>query len=224
VFLRHATPTGAVGFLLLAAACFGYGGFEVTSTFHNVSGLNHRLDSLNREWNGTREFAYRSPLWWVGGHGGEHVGPVTLGGSGALSIWHHYQADSLESRLFAVRANFEVGFPYSPNEWVSVRPCVELGGNGLVVYAQTLNAGSKMWFAAWTVGAAPGVELMGSLPMSSESAIGLFVKGSYFIPISGPAWFGDKDPPAFSLSGFAIQIGLRFGKTAARAEDDLFNY
>jgi len=222
--LRHTIPAGALGVLSLAAMCFGYGGFEVTSTFNDVSGLNHTLDSLNREWNGTREFAYRSPLWWVGGHGGEHVGPVTLGGSGAFSIWHHYLADSLESRLFAIRANFEAGFPYSPNEWVSVRPCVELGGNGLVVYAQTLNADSKMWFAAWTVGAAPGVELMGSLPTSSGSSIGLFVKASYFIPISGPAWFGDKDPPAFSLSGFAMQIGLRFGKTTSPTEGDWPDY
>jgi len=222
--LRHTIEAVIVGVLLLAASCLGYGGFEVTTTFNNMGGLNQKLDSLNQERNGTGRFTYRSPMWWLGGHGGEYVGPVTLGGSGALSIWHHSQADSLESRLFAIRANFEAGFPYSPNAWFSVRPCVELGGNGMVVYAQTLNADSKMWFAAWNVGAAPGIELMGSLPTSSESSIGLFVKASYFIPVSGPSWFGDKDPPAFSLSGFALQIGLRFGRTVSRAEEDGFGF
>jgi hypothetical protein len=224
VVLRNAIPALSIGLLALFSLCFGYGGFEVTSTFNDVSGLNHTLDLLNREWNGTREIAYRSPLWWIGGHGGGQVGPVTLGGSGALSVWHNYRADSLDSRLFAIRASFEAGFPYSPNEWVSIRPCVELGGNGSFVYAQTIDAGTKKWFAAWTVGAAPGAELMGSLPTSSGSSIGLFVKASYFIPISGPTWFGDKDPPAFSLSGFALQIGLRFGKTTSHADDELFGY
>ncbi len=222
--MKHVIPALVLGVLLLVALSLGYGGFEVTSTFTSVGGLNYTLNSLNRGRGGTRELAYGSSLWWVGGHGGDHVGPVTLGGSGAISPWHHCQADSLESRLFAIRANFEVGFPYSPNEWVSVRPCVELGGNGLVVYAQTPSADSKMWFAAWTVGAAPGVELMGSLPTSSESFIGLFVKASYFIPVSGPAWFGDDNPPDFGLGGFAIQIGLRFGKTVSLAEGDGFEY
>jgi len=222
--LRHTIQVVVGGVLFLAASCLGYGGFEATSTFSDVEGLNHKLDSLNQAMNGTGRFTYRSPVWWLGGHGGDFVGPVTLGGSGALSIWHHCQVDSLESRLFAVRANFEVGFPYSPNEWISVRPCLELGGNGMVVYAQTLDADSKMWFAAWNVGAAPGIELMGSLPTSSESSIGLFVKGSYFIPVSGPSWFGDKDPPAFSLRGFALQVGLRFGRTASTAAGDGLEY
>lgn len=222
--MRKTIPALSTVLLTFSSLCFGYGGFELTSTFNDVSGLNRTLDSLNREWNGTGEFAYRPPLWWIGGHGGDQVGPVTLGGSGALSVWHNYRADSLDSRLFAIRANFEVGFPYSPNEWALVRPCVELGGNGLLVYASTIDAATKKWFAAWTIGAAPGVEVMGSLPTSPESSIGLFIKASHFIPISGPTWFGDKDPPAFSLSGFSLQIGLRFGRSAASAEDDLFGY
>lgn len=217
--MRFTALAGAVGVLCLAAMCYGYGGFEVTSTFNSVSGLNHTLNSLNTERGGTRQLAYRSSLWWVGGHGGDHVGPVTLGGSGAFSPWHHCQADSLESRLFAIRASFEAGFPYSPNQWVSVRPCVELGGNGLLIYAQTFSAEKKWWFASWTIGAAPGFELMGSLPTSPASFVGLFVKASYFIPFSEPGWLGDKDPPAFSLRGLAIQIGLRFGRTVQRTEE-----
>ena len=217
--MRFTVPAGVVGVLCLAAMCYGYGGFEVTGTFHSVKSLNDKLSSLNRERGGADSLKYRSSLWWVGGHGGEHVGPVTLGGSGAFSPWHHSQADSLQSRLFAIRASFEAGFPYSPNQWVSVRPCLELGGNGLLVYAQTFSAEKKWWFASWTIGAAPGVELMGSLPTSSASFVGLFFKASYFIPFSEPGWLGDKDPPVFSLEGFAIQIGLRFGRKVQSTEE-----
>jgi len=66
---------------------------------------------------------------------------------------------------------------------------------------------------------------MGSMPISDESYIGLFVKASYFIPVTRPAWFGDKNPPDFDLGGFALQIGLRFGKTASLStEGDEFGY
>jgi hypothetical protein len=212
--MKHVIPVLALGVLFLAAVTCGYGGFEVTGTFNDLAGLNHKLDSLNHARNGSRSFTYRSPIWWFGGHGAEHVGPVTLGGSGAIAPYSH-QADSLKSDLAALRANFEVGFPYSPNQWVWVRPCLELGATGLVVYAQTMNADSKWWFAAWSVGAAPGVEVMGSIPTTSESFIGLFVKASYLLPISGPSWFGDREPPSLGLGGFGLQIGLRFGKMTA---------
>jgi hypothetical protein len=217
VVLRHTIQAVVLGILSVVALCLGYGGFEATSTFNSLGGLNHKLDSLNHARNGTGQFTYKSPMWWFGGHGGEHVGPVTLGGSGALSPYAN-QADSLKSELVALRGNFEVGFPYSPNQWVWFRPCLELGATGLLVYAQTMSAESKWWWAAWSIGAAPGVEVMGSLPTSSESFIGLFVKASYLIPISGPAWVGDKEPPSLSLSGFALQMGVRFGKSTTQAE------
>ena len=212
-------PALVFGVLSLAALSFGYGGFEVTSTFNDLGGLNRKLDTLL----GTHHFTYGAPMWWFGGHGGEHVGPVTLGGSGALSP-SSKQSDSLKSQLAAIRANFEVGFPYSPKEWVWVRPCFELGATGLFVYAQTLRADPKRWYAAWSVGAAPGVEVMGSLPTSSESFIGMFLKASYLIPFSGPAWFGDNEPPSLSLSGFALQLGIRFGKTGAQTGEDSPEY
>lgn len=221
--MKHVFPALVLGVLLPAALSFGYGGFEATSTFNNLGGLNHKLDSLNHARNGTGQFTYRSPMWWFGGHGGEHVGPVTLGGSGALAPYAN-QADSLKSELAAIRANFEVGFPYSPNQWIWVRPCLELGATGLLVYAQTLSADSKWWSAAWSIGAAPGIEVMGSLPTSSESFIGLFVKAGYLIPISGPTWFGDDDLQSFSLSGFALQMGIRFGKNVSLAGGDGFEY
>ncbi len=217
--MKHMIPALVFGVLLLAALSFGYGGFEVTSTFNDLGGLNRKLDTLL----GTHHFTYSTPMWWFGGHGAEHVGPVTVGGSGALSP-SAKQSDSLKSQLAAVRANFEVGFPYRPNQWVWVRPSLELGATGLLVYAQTLRADTKKWYAAWSIGTAPGVEVMGSLPTSSESFIGLFVKASYLIPISGPAWFGDSEPPSFSLGGFALQMGLRFGKTISLDEGDGFEY
>jgi hypothetical protein len=217
--MKHVIPALVLGVLLLAALSLGYGGLEVTSTFNDLGGLNRKLDTLL----GTHHFSYRAPMWWFGGHGGEHVGPVTLGGSGALSS-STKQSDSLKSQLAAIRANFEVGFPYTPNQWVWVRPCLELGATGLLVYAQTLRADTKKWYAAWSIGAAPGIEVMGSLPTSSESFIGLFVKASYHIPVSGLAWFGDSEPPSLSLGGFALQMGLRFGKTVSLAEGDGFEY
>jgi len=221
--VKRVIPILVIGVLSLAALSFGYGGLEVTSTFNDLKGVNHTLDSLNRFWHGTGQFAYKSPIWWFGGHGGELVGPVTLGGSGAIAPYAK-QADSLKSDLAALRANFEVGFPYSPNQWVWVRPCLELGAMGLFVYAQTLSADNKRWFAAWSVGAAPGVEVMGSLPTSSQSFIGLFVKASYLVPVSGPSWFGDNPPPSLSLRGFALQMGLRFGKTASLTQGDAPEY
>jgi hypothetical protein len=208
-----------VGILSLVALCLGYGGFEATGTFNDLGGLNQKLDSLNYARGGTGRFTYGSTIWWFGGHGGEHVGPVTLGGSGALAPYASH-ADSLKSELAAIRAGLEVGFPYSPNQWTWVRPCLELGASGLLVYAQTLGGDSKWWFAAWSIGAAPGIELMGSLPTSSQSFIGLFIKASYLIPISGPTWFGDNGPPSLTLRGFALQMGLRFGKSAYQTDED----
>ena len=211
-------PALIFGVLSLAALSYGYGGFEVTSSFNDLGGLNRKLDTLL----GAHHFTYRAPMWWFGGHGGEHVGPVTLGGSGALSA-SAKQSDSLKSQLAAIRANFEVGFPYRPNRWVSVRPCLELGATGLLVYAQTITAATKKWYAAWSIGTAPGFEVMGSLPTSSESFIGLFIKASYLIPISGPSWFGDSPPPSLSLSGLALQLGLRFGRSVQPTEEgDLY--
>jgi hypothetical protein len=235
--LRHTIQAVVIGLLSLAALCLGYGGFEVTAAFVDFKGLNQDLTYLNQAppdtgWGGHGEFTYKAPLWWYGGHGGEHVGPVTLGGSGAVAARAN-QADSLGSELAAIRANFEVGFPYSPVERVWVRPTLELAGTGLVIYAHSKENGAvvgnfsanfKRWFATWGIGAVPGVEVMGSLPVSTESFIGLFVKASYFIPVSGSAWFGDKNPPDFDLGGFAIQVGLRFGKTVSLAEGDGFEY
>lgn len=221
--MKHVIPALVLGVLSLTALSPGYGGFEVTSTFNDLGGLNQKLDALNRTRSGTGQFTYRSPMWWFGGHGGEHVGPVTLGGSGALAPYAN-RADSLKSELAAIRANFEVGFPYRPNEWVWVRPCLELGATGVLVYAQTLSADSKWWSAAWSIGAAPGIEVMSSLPTSSESFIGLFVKAGYLIPISGPTWFGDNELQSCGLSGFALQMGLRFGKTVSLAAGDGFGY
>ncbi len=217
--MRHKIPALVAGILFLATLGLGYGGFEVTSTFNSMGGLNDRLDSLNVARMGTGRFNFKSPLWWFGGHGGEQVGPVTLGGSGALA-WRGNQADSVKGNLAALRADFDVGFPFIPNQYVWLRPSLELGGAGALVYAQTYNADAKYWFASWTVGATPGIEVMGILPTSSESFMGLFVKAGYFIPFSGPSWFGDKNPPAFSLRGFSLQIGLRFGKKFTTTEQE----
>ncbi|MCX6842990.1 MAG: hypothetical protein NTX53_11990 [candidate division WOR-3 bacterium] len=217
---------GAVAITSLVTLCLGYGGFEVTGSFVGVKGLNQALTALNQsEWCGSDTFAQTSPLWWLGGHGGGQVGIVTFGGSGAISARASH-ADSLGSELVALRGDFEAGYPYAPAEWFWVRPCVDVGLAAWLVYVHSVEGGTfvggsqpnfSRYFSAWTLGAAPGVEVMGRLPSSPESFIGLFAKASYFIPVAGPEWFGDIQPPEFGLSGFAVQVGLRFGRTAYRA-------
>jgi hypothetical protein len=220
--LRFTTRAGAVGIMFTAAVCLGYGGFEVTGSFVDFKGLNQALTTLNQQdWNGSGRFTRTSPLLWLGGHGGGRAGIVTFGGSGAIAARASH-ADSLGSELLALRGNFEAGYPYAPAEWFWVRPCVEVGLAGWYVYAHSVEGGTLVgapqpnyskWFAAWTLGAAPGLEVMGRLRSSRESYVGLFAKASYFIPATGPDWFGDVPPPQFSLSGFAIQVGMRFGRT-----------
>jgi hypothetical protein len=235
--LRHFIRAVAVGVMALVPVCFGYGGFEVTAGFVDFKGLNEKFTYFNQAdtpfgVQGSGSFKYRTPLWWYGGHGGEHVGPVTLGGSGAIAARAN-QADSLGSELAGIRATFEVGYPYSPVAQAWVRPTLEFAGTGVVMYAHTKENGAvvgnfsarfKRWFAAWDMGFVPGVEVMGALPMSEESYIGLFVKTSYFLPITRPAWFGDKDPPDFDLGGVTLQIGIRFGKSLTPSGEDWSDY
>ena len=185
----------------MVALCLGYGGFEVTGTFNDAKGLNHTLDSLNQVKNGSGNFTYKSSMWWFGGHGGARVGVVTIGGSGAVTVRANH-TDSLGSEMAAVRGNFEVGDPYSPVE------------NGVLL--GNFSGNFKRWYSTWVLTAAPGVEVMGTLP---GSYVSLFTKASYVIPIARSQWLGDKSPPAFSLGGFSLQIGLRFGETVTRAND-----
>jgi hypothetical protein len=215
------------GLLCLAAACYGYGGFEVTGGFVDFDSLNGKLSLLNQTpipedsfAGGSGRFNYRMPLWWYGGHGGSQVGPVTVGGFGAAAVRANH-ADSLGSELAALRAGFEVGYPYVPVEWFWLRGCLEFAGAGCVIYAHSVENGVvlgnfsgrvKRWYSSWTVSAAPGVEVMGMLPTLPGSYAGLFMKASYVWPFVGPQWFGDQPPPNFSLRGFSLQIGLRFGK------------
>ena len=224
--MRFTIRVGAVGIMSLATMCLGYGGFEVTGSFVGVKGLNQALTALNQnEWNGSGQFAYTSPLWWLGGHGGGQVGIVTFGGSGAITAGASH-ADSLGSELVALRGSFEAGYPYAPVEWFWVRPCVDVGLAGWLIYVHSVESGMLVGnlqsnfsrlFSAWTFGATPGVEVMGRLPSSRESFVGLFAKASYFIPVAGPEWFGDIPPPKFSVSGFNVQVGLRFGSVPYRA-------
>ncbi len=215
-----------MGILSLTAMCLGYGGFEVTSSFVDMKGLNQTLTALNQnEWNGSGKFAGTAPLWWLGGHGGGQVGIVTFGGSGAVGA-RTSRADSLSSELVALRGDFEAGYPYAPLEWFWVRPCLDVGLAAWMIYVHSVENGTLVGnfqpnfsrsYSAWTLGAAPGVEVMGRLPSSRASFVGLFAKANYFIPFAGPEWLGDVPPPKFGLSGFALQVGLRFGSVPYRA-------
>lgn len=225
--MRCAVGIGVAGLLCLAAVCYGYGGFEVTGGFVDFRGLNQRLDSLNQTpvpgdsfAGGSGRFTYRTPLWWYGGHGGAQVGAATIGGFGAAALRANH-ADSLGSEMVAIRAGIEFGYPYVPVEWFWLRGCLEVGGAGCAIYAHSVENGVllgnfsgrvKRWYSSWIVSAAPGAEVMGMLPTVPGSYVGLFMKASYVIPLARTQWFGDQPPPVFSLGGFSLQIGLRFGR------------
>jgi len=224
--VRFTIRAGAIGILCLAATCLGYGGFEFGTSFVDVNGLNQTLTVLNRdEWTGSYEFNGTSPLWWLGGHGGGQVGVVTLGGSGAIGARVDH-TDSLGSELVALRGSFDAGYPYAPLDWFWVRPCVDVGLAGWFLYAHSVESGTfvgdfqpnfSRGYGAWTIGAAPGLEVMGRWSSSPESFIGVFARASYFFALTGPEWFGDAPPPEFGLNGFAVQVGMRLGSTPYRA-------
>jgi hypothetical protein len=204
-----------LGCAALVAAGYGYGGFEVTASYVSVKDLNRLFTELNSECSGTGEFKGRTPLVWYGGHGGSIAGPVSLGGRGALTA-RDDAADSLEAQMAGAMAGFEVGYPYGPRDWFWVRPCVELGGGAWVHYVHSRGAFSdpsfKRWFLAWTTGITPAIEVMGRVRYGGESFAGVFLKAGWYLPFGGPRWTGDDDPPAFSIEGFSLQFGLRFGR------------
>jgi hypothetical protein len=53
---------------------------------------------------------------------------------------------------------------------------------------------------------------MGRFRCGGESFAGAFLKACWYVPLSGPVWIGDDDPPGFSIKGFSLQAGLRFGR------------
>lgn len=225
--LRFTIRAGVGGVLFLVATCLGFGGFEVTGSFVRVEGLNQALTALNQEErDGSGQFAYTSPLWWLGGHGGQQVGVFTFGGSGAIGAGASH-ADSLGSELMALRVSFDAGYPYAPVEWLWVRPCVDVGLAAWLIYVHSVEGGTlvgdlnpnfRTRFEAGTFGVSPGIEVMGRVPSSPESFVGLFAKANYFMPVAGPEWFGYNliPRPKFGLNGFALQVGLRFGKMPYR--------
>ncbi len=200
--------------------CFGYGGFSVTASFVDYQGLNQKLTELNinpppEGWGGSDSFRYKGPLWWLGGHGGGLVGDVTLGGGGAAAV-RPAETDSLAAELAGLTGFFEVGYRFAPVDFLWIRPCVDISGAAWVHYAHSHDSFNdpdfSQWYLAWTIGAAPGLELMGKLRYQNYRYVGLFVKANYFLPVVGPQWSQDPDPPSFSIEGFNIQVGLRFGQ------------
>jgi len=205
--------------VVACAACFGYGGFELTSSFVRLRTLNEKFTELNRGWGGSEAFMYHGPLLWLGGHGGGFVSPVMLGGGGALGV-KFGSADSLEAELAGARAFLDAGYPYAPIDQFWARGCLELGGGVWthhIHYKESFSDSDfSRWWLGWAVGMAPGIEVMGRIRYQSDMFAGIFLKASWFIPFTGPQSYGDSDPPAFGLGGFNLQVGLRFGKYPPR--------
>jgi hypothetical protein len=206
-------------------ALAGYGGFGVTATYLKTSGINRTLTELNRdpaEYGGRDSFVLDRPLWWLGGHRAGAIGNITLGGGGAATATTH-RVDSMAAELVGIRGNFDAGFAYVPWDFLWVRPHVEVGFGGWFLYAHSVEEGAlfvtnpDVWHVlwGWTVGAAPGLEVMGRLRYGQEQYIALYTKANYFIPIGGPeVYSGEAEPPAFGLGGLSWEAGLRFGSAA----------
>jgi len=203
-----------------ASACLGYGGFGMTASFADLGPLNQRLTELNtgeppNGWNGKDTFRLNSPLWWLGGHGAARVGDVTIGGGGAATIYN-ISADSVDASIYSLIPAFQVGYIYEPIEYLWIRPCLDIGGGAWVNFVHskesTTQPNFSQWFYAWTIGATPGLELMGRMPYGGNKVIGLYVKAGYFLPVYGPNWAGDDDPPPFDFKGIMLEAGIRFDR------------
>jgi len=159
----------------------------------------------------------RGPLWWLTGQGGGAVGSLTMGGWGAVAGLSP-QADSVGTELLAVLAAYEIGYPYAPVDYFWVRPCLDLGVGAWLDWVHSLEPGQdnfSRWYLAWSMVAAPGVEVMGRLRYSEQPYVGLVVKASYPMPFGGQK-FGQPQPPDFRFQGLALQLGLRFGRMEPR--------
>lgn len=200
----------------LAGSCFGFGGFEAGLSFPGYGGLNRRLTELNREWGGSESLGFAGPWPWLGGHGAGWAGDFTVGGRGAVT-GYQTRADSLEAQGGGARLFLETGYAWSPVEQFWVRPVVELGGDALFFYIHDTGSPFRdpdfsRWHVGWTLGVAPGLEVMGRLRHHIDRYVGLFAKAHYYIPVYGPDWYLDEEPAEFSLQGLHLQFGLRFGK------------
>jgi hypothetical protein len=207
---------------VVLGTCLGFGGFGATLSFVDFDGVNRTLTDLSREWTHNRStdsFAYAPPTTWLGGHGGGEIGPVTLGGWG-VATFQQPQSDSLGSDFASVTGAFEVGYVCSPDKHVWIRPCLDLAVGAAFFDGHSLEHGQSdffRYFLGWQAGVAPGLELMGRIRYSTGSYAGLYVKAGYHVPFMRMQWSGDSDPPSFSLQGFQISAGLRFGRLEYRA-------
>jgi hypothetical protein len=211
--------------LVMATAASGYGGFGFSASYADLGGLDRMLSRLNREEaGGSGAFALSQPLWSVFGQGGGHAAWFTVAGTGALFA-RVAKADALKSEMVGVSGWLEGGYPYAPLEWFWVRPTVDLGGTGWYGYAHSLDRGffpgamkaktARKYFG-WVAGVAPGLEVMGRIRSGRTSFFGLFVKGSWFIPAIGPQCYGNAGEQDFTLSGFSVTAGVRFGRISER--------
>ena len=211
-----------IPFVLLAVAAastvaLGYGGVGVKLSFADVEPLNRRLQQLaeRSRWGGDHTFDYRAPLVWLGGHGAGRSGGLTFGGSGYATAWSS-AADSLAAELFGVSGWIEAGYRIEPNRFFWIRPYVDVGGFSWVHYLHTRESFSdpkyEQFYFGWTVGAEPGLELMGRIPHGAMGYIGPFVTVGYFVPILDSQWSGDASPPDFGWQGLSFGLGVRFGR------------
>jgi len=207
---------GVLAVVFLTATCFGFGGFDFGASLPQYSGLNARLSELNSYWGGAESLGFRHPWPWVGGHGAGWIGDFTLGGRGAVT-GYMARADSMEVQGGGARVFLETGYVWAPIDELWVRPVVELGGDALLFYVHDTgspfrNPDFSQWYVGWTVGAAPGLEVMGRLRYDLDKYVGLFAKAHYYYPVYGPNWYIDDNPPGFDLEGIHLQAGIRFGR------------
>ncbi|MEO0085728.1 MAG: hypothetical protein ABIK37_03760 [candidate division WOR-3 bacterium] len=117
--------------------------------------------------------------------------------------------------LLLAQTAVEVGYPYVFAEQFWLRPCLDMG---VITWCHMFHSQEPgwsnyfRWHLGWDLYAAPGLELAAKLFHAGSSSIGVFVNGSYVLPLGPTQWYGDPGPPDFGLRGLLVQFGLRFAR------------
>ena len=72
--------------LLALGLAAGYGGVELGWSLVDYGPEADWLNEINRKQKGADTVNPSRPILWLGGHGGGHAGPVTIGGRGGVAM------------------------------------------------------------------------------------------------------------------------------------------
>lgn len=209
----------------VAALCFlcslgpGYGGFGATALFTDVSALERKLTALNtgappEGWAGKDTVSVGSPLRCLSGHGGGLAGDLSVAGGGALTV-NSIRVDSLAFLFSGIAPSLMLGYVWEPTSRFWIRPGVDVNAWVWGCYAHShesfCDPDFARWLGGWSVGLAPGLEIMGKLLARGENYLGCYIKAGYQVPVQG-AGFGAGWGAELRLRGLMLELGLRFNR------------